>query len=89
MARLRYNDFNAERLENVRKLLAHCAIDPSLAKNALAAFDTDSQQGTQIGRNTNRQRLSETNYENIRATLALNPAFADPDIRLPDIYARA
>lgn len=84
---LRYNELVADRQAGLVRLFAHCGLPPDGIGRALGAFDEDSQKDTTVSRRADRQRLTDGNRAAIRSTLGRNPAFADPDLILPDAYA--
>lgn len=83
---LRYNEFNRDREASMTRLLRHCGLPESAAVPALAAFDADSQAGTKLAREVNTERLSAARLERLRAILARDATFGDPDLRLADVY---
>ncbi len=84
---MRYNEFNRDRLESVRRILSHCGLPEVYAEGALAAFEADSQAGTHVAREVTTARLSAERIARLRDILTRCGAFADPDLRLADIYS--
>ena len=85
---LRYNELSSAPETTTRRLFAHCGLAEYGVARALEAFEKDSQEGTSIARREGRRRLGVESADNIRATLAKDPQFADPNLILPDIYTR-
>ena len=86
---LRYNEFNRDREASMVQLLQHCHLPVGAAADALATFESDSQTGTKLARELNMYRLSQTRLDRLRALLARDPIFGNPDLRLADIYTAA
>ncbi|MEO7222212.1 MAG: hypothetical protein ABIY37_07040 [Devosia sp.] len=85
---LRYNELVRNREAELTRLFTHCGVPLDSVAKALSAFDEDSQKGTLIERKGEKRRFDAAGIANIRSTLAKNPAFADPDLILPDFYSR-
>ena len=86
---LRYNEFNRDREASLARLMAHCHLPIGAAATALATFETDSQAGTKLARDVNIHRLSQTRLDRLRALLARERVYGNPDLRLADIYTAA
>jgi hypothetical protein len=84
---LRYNEFNRDRLESVRRILRHCGLPEDHAEGALAAFEADSQAGTHVARAVTTERLGADRLARLREILTRCGAFGDPDLRLADMYS--
>ena len=85
---LRYNDLNANREAEIARMFRHAGVGNAGLENLSSILDEDSQKGTSIGRREGKRRLDEAQLAEIRAVLARQPAFADPNLILPDIYNR-
>ncbi len=85
---LRYNELNASREAEIEKLFHHAGLGDAGLENLGAILDEDSQKGMSIGRREGKRRLDGDQLAELRAVLARQPAFADPNLILPDIYSR-
>jgi hypothetical protein len=85
---LRYNDLVADRRGGFGRLFRHAGLGSDGLDAALDAPDEDSQKGTSIGRRDGKRRLDDEQLGRVRAVLARHPAFADPNLILPDTYSR-
>jgi hypothetical protein len=83
---LRYNELNRDREPVTAQLLAHCKLPASALSDAMRAFDSDSQEGSEVARDREVESFSDENYARFRETLRKHPRFKDPDLLLPDIY---
>lgn len=84
---LRYNELMADRHAELERVLTHCGLPVTSISEALKAFDQDSQEGTVLARKGPKLKFDATGRKAFLATLARVPAFADPDLILPDIYS--
>ncbi len=83
---LRYNEFNRDREASVTRMLQHCRLPIASVRQAIAAFDADSQAGTVLARDVTTERLSPERLARLKDILAKDELFGDPDLLLPDIY---
>jgi hypothetical protein len=82
---LRYNEFNRDREASIARMLRHCHLPEGQAATALQAFEKDSQSGTHLSREVTTERLSAERIVRLAALMARLPAFADPDLIVPDV----
>lgn len=85
---MHYADLAAGRRTEVEKLFHHAGLGTAGLDKLDAVFDEDSQKGMSIGRREGKRRLTDDQLAELRTVLAAHPRFADPDLRLPDIYTR-
>jgi hypothetical protein len=83
---LRYNEFAGNSRAELERLFAFCGLPISGVEGALKAFDEDSQKGTPIARKADKLKFTPDELVTFRETLAREPALADPDLILKDIY---
>ena len=69
---LRYNELLADREAILKKLFAHCDLNPASVKESLAAFDHDAHAGEKTSHEKPVQALSQADNARI-AELLLNP----------------
>ncbi len=74
---IRYNEFNVDRLEGARDLMRACGLSGDAAEAALAAFESDSQAGTFMGKGDAPLRLSDVQKDAARNVLSKHPVFSD------------
>jgi Sulfotransferase family len=79
---LRYDDLESQRRASITALLDHCGLAITAMDAALAAFDRDSQEGTDIARGGTTQGFSDADRRLFLATLAGGPNPLPPDLRL-------
>jgi hypothetical protein len=80
---IRYEDLVAEPSATLVELLTWCGLPADGVDAVLATFATDSQEGTQLGRDNKAavQPLDEDDYALARAILADHPVVSSPDFR--------
>lgn len=85
---VRYNELQTEREAVADRLVRHCGLPDGSHVAALAAFDRDSQAGTEIARDRrDAAPFTEAHAAEFVAALAREDRIRSPDILLPDIYS--
>ena len=79
---IRYNEFNSDREAGVSALFKACGLKPISVKEALSAFENDSQSGTFMEQVEKPEKMNDAQKDFLREVLAKHSKYGDPDLIL-------
>jgi hypothetical protein len=83
---LRYEELNERREESLKSIFDTCGLPAFAVGQAMQGFETDSQAGTAIARDTRADDMTPEQIEQFLEVLSRHPRFNQPDFILPDSH---